>query len=107
MYRDIELKDARGGREAWQNITHFNNVSVYDVTDIAEDANSATELARKLSDLLGFQFTVDRETNTYVRLVAQVLFNLKYIIAYKADITPSDIGVRLMCDNGVWKLVRG
>lgn len=66
---------------AWSN--DFDNVE--HLHDAIEDSTNAKELVKNVNSVARFlRFSVDRETEEYVRLIAKDCFgNLRYIKAWK------------------------
>ena len=66
---------------AWSNICD----NVADIEDAIEDATNSRELVKNVNAVCRTsRFSVDRETDEYVRLIAtDTLGNITYIKAYK------------------------
>ena len=79
--RNAKFFNASDMRLAWSNICD----NVIDMYDAIEDATNAKELADGVNKSNKFLiFRVDKETNDYVRLIANDCFgNIRYIKAWK------------------------
>lgn len=79
------LKTSNGMREALSNLWYGNECSVVHIEDVVEDSKTGYELMTKLNGLNLFRkFTLDRETDTKVRLKSVDRFgNVSYFEATK------------------------
>lgn len=74
------LRTSRGQAEALQNLWYNNRCTIADIEDAVEDSRSGEELVTKINKLnLLRKFTLDRETETKVRLKSiDALGNVSY-----------------------------
>ena len=74
------LRTSRGQAEALQNLLYNNRCTIADIEDVVEDSRSGEELVTKINKLnLLRKFTLDRETETKVRLKSiDALGNVSY-----------------------------
>lgn len=79
------LRTSRGQAEALQNLWYNNRCTIADIEDVVEDSRSGEELVIKINKLnLLRKFTLDRETETKVRLKSiNALGNISYFEAEK------------------------
>jgi hypothetical protein len=79
------LKTSNGIREALSNLWHQNECSIAHIEDAVADSRTGCELMTKLNSLNLFRkFTLDRETDTKVRLKSvDRLGNVSYFEATK------------------------
>ena len=79
------LRTSRGQAEALQNLWYNNRCTIADIEDVVEDSTNGTELVSKINKLnLLRKFTLDRETETKVRLKSiDALGNVSYFEAEK------------------------
>lgn len=79
------LKTSNGIREALENLWYRNECSIAHIEDAVEDSKTGKELMEKLNNLNLFRkFTLDRETDTRVRLKSvDHLGNVSYFEATK------------------------
>lgn len=80
------LRDSRGNRNALENLCSRigrRDCSVMDIEDAIEDATTAEELRDNINALhLLYDFSIDRVTSEYVRLIrTDVLGNKLYLKA--------------------------
>lgn len=69
--KNAVLRNGSGMREAISNM-YWKGCDYTMIEDVVEDATTADELMRGLNSLdLFYKFRLDRETETYVRLVGQ------------------------------------
>ena len=65
------LKTPDGTREAFSNLWYGDACSIAHIEDAVEDSNTGAELVNRLNGLtLFYNFVLDRETDTMVRLKA-------------------------------------
>lgn len=79
------LKTSNGIREALSNLWYQNDCSIAHIEDAVADSKTGAELVNRLNDLKLFRkFTLDRETDTRVRLKSvDRLGNVSYFEATK------------------------
>lgn len=79
------LKTSNGIAEAFSNLWFRNECSIAEIQDAVEDSRTGAELVNKINSLKLFRkFTLDRETETKVRLKAYDVFgNVSYFEATK------------------------
>lgn len=79
------LRTSRGQAEALQNLWYNNRCTIADIEDAVEDSKNGKELVIKINNLnLLRKFTLDRETETKVRLKSiDALGNVSYFEAEK------------------------
>ena len=79
------LKTSNGIRESFSNLWYGDECSIAKIEDVVEDSNTGAELVAELNKLnLLRKFTLDRETDTRVRLMAiDSLNNISYFEATK------------------------
>ena len=79
------LKTSRGIHEALSNLWYGNECTIADIEDVVSNSTTGVELLNKLNGLkLLRDFTLDRETETMVRLKAVDVFgNISYFEAIK------------------------
>lgn len=79
------LRTSRGQAEALQNLWYNNRCTIADIEDAVEDSRNGKELVTKINKLnLLRKFTLDRETETKVRLKSiDALGNVSYFEAEK------------------------
>ena len=79
------LRTSRGQAEALQNLWYNNRCTIADIEDAVEDSRNGKELVTKINKLnLLRKFTLDRETETKVRLKSiDALGNISYFEAGK------------------------
>ena len=84
------LRTSNGIREALSNLWYGNECSIAHIDDAVEDSTTGYELMTKLNGMNLFRkFTLDRETDTKVRLKSvDRLGNVSYFEATKD--TPMD-----------------
>lgn len=79
------LKTSNGIRESLSNLWYRNECSIAEIEDAVADSTTGKELENKLNSLKLFRkFTLDRESDTMVRLKAIDSFgNISYFVAGK------------------------
>lgn len=79
--RNPELFTTDGEAESLTNLYLGDNCSVMAIYDAAEDSSTGAELVRKMNTLKLFsKFTLDRETDEYVRLVTTDCFGKRHYL---------------------------
>lgn len=83
--KNPRLKTSTGIPESLSNLWYCNECSIAQIEDAVEDSNTGEELMRNLNNLNLFRkFTLDRETDTKVRLKSvDSLGNISYFEATK------------------------
>ena len=83
--KNAVLKTSNGIRESLSNLWYGEECSVAQIEDVVEDSRTGVELVNRLNNLKLFRkFTLDRETDTKVRLKSvDSLGNISYFEADK------------------------
>ena len=82
--KNPELILADGKPESLTDLYHGDNCNVFKIMDAVEDSTTGAELVKRLNALTLFsKFTLERETNEYVRLVTIDCFGKKHY--FKAE----------------------
>lgn len=78
--KNPKLKTSMGIREAISNLWYYNECSIVEIEDTVEDSTTGAELVKRINKLtLLRKFTLDRETDTKVRLKSvDKLGNISY-----------------------------
>lgn len=82
--KNPELILGDGKPENFTDLYHGDNCNVFKIMDAVEDSSTGTELVKRLNALTLFsKFTLERETEDYVRLVTIDCFGKKHY--FKAE----------------------
>ena len=97
------LKTSNGIREALSNLWYQNECSIAQIEDAVEESKTGGELANRLNGLNLFRkFTVDKETDTRVRLKSvDGMGNVSYFEAAKEPQTAKEQQLAIHITNAI------
>lgn len=80
------LKTQGGTIEALSNLCYDVRCTVIDIEDAVEDSSTSEELLRNINNLKLFdKFSLDRETDKYVRLISVDCWGNKHYLVVQKD----------------------